>query len=26
MSGNEAKTYGIVDRVVADRSQLEVEA
>ncbi len=25
MSGNEAKTYGIVDRVVADRSQLEVE-
>jgi ATP-dependent Clp protease, protease subunit len=23
MSGNEAKTYGIVDRVVADRSQLE---
>jgi ATP-dependent Clp protease protease subunit len=26
MSGNEAKTYGIVDRVVADRSQLEAEA
>jgi ATP-dependent Clp protease protease subunit len=26
MSGEEAKTYGIVDRVVADRSQLEVEA
>lgn len=26
MSGSEAKTYGIVDRVVADRSQLEVEA
>ncbi|MBG0778900.1 MAG: ATP-dependent Clp endopeptidase proteolytic subunit ClpP [Desulfotignum sp.] len=26
MSGDEAKTYGIVDRVVADRSQLEVEA
>ncbi|MDT8378610.1 MAG: ATP-dependent Clp endopeptidase proteolytic subunit ClpP [Desulfotignum sp.] len=26
MSGNEAKTYGIVDRVVADRSQLEEEA
>lgn len=26
MSGNEAITYGIVDRVVADRSQLEVEA
>jgi ATP-dependent Clp protease protease subunit len=25
MSGNEAKTYGIVDRVVADRSQLEAE-
>ena len=26
MSGSEAKTYGIVDRVVADRSQLEAEA
>jgi ATP-dependent Clp protease protease subunit len=26
MSGEEAKTYGIVDRVVADRSQLEAEA
>ncbi len=26
MSGEEAKTYGLVDRVVADRSQLEVEA
>ncbi len=26
MSGDEAKTYGIVDRVVADRSQLEEEA
>lgn len=26
MSGSEAKNYGIVDRVVADRSQLEVEA
>jgi len=26
MSGDEAKTYGLVDRVVADRSQLEVEA
>lgn len=26
MSGEEAKNYGIVDRVVADRSQLEVEA
>jgi ATP-dependent Clp protease protease subunit len=26
MSGSEAKTYGIVDRVVADRSQLEEEA
>ena len=25
MSGNEAKTYGIVDRVVADRSELEAE-
>jgi ATP-dependent Clp protease, protease subunit len=26
MSGDEAKTYGLVDRVVADRSQLEAEA
>lgn len=26
MSGDEAKTYGIVDRVVADRSQLEEKA
>jgi ATP-dependent Clp protease, protease subunit len=26
MSGNEAKNYGIVDRVVADRSQLEEKA
>jgi ATP-dependent Clp protease, protease subunit len=26
MSGDEAKTYGIVDRVVADRSELEAEA
>jgi ATP-dependent Clp protease, protease subunit len=26
MSGNEAKTYGIIDRVVADRSQLEEKA
>jgi ATP-dependent Clp protease, protease subunit len=26
MSGAEAKTYGIIDRVVADRSQLEAEA
>lgn len=26
MSGNEAKAYGLVDRVVADRSQMEVEA
>ncbi|MFO7599767.1 MAG: ATP-dependent Clp protease proteolytic subunit, partial [Candidatus Desulfacyla sp.] len=26
MSGNEAKNYGIVDRVVADRSQLEDKA
>jgi len=25
MSGDEAKTYGIVDRVVADRSELEAE-
>jgi len=25
MSGKEAKTYGIVDRVVADRSQLEAD-
>jgi ATP-dependent Clp protease, protease subunit len=26
MSGNEAKAYGIIDRVVADRSQLEEKA
>ena len=26
MSGDEAKTYGIIDRVVADRSELEAEA
>ncbi|MCA1792481.1 MAG: ATP-dependent Clp endopeptidase proteolytic subunit ClpP [Desulfobacteraceae bacterium] len=25
MSGDEAKTYGIIDRVVADRSELEAE-